>query len=167
MATVYIGLGSNLGDRVAQLKGALAELNALNGTQITDTSRLYCSKPWGKQDQPDFVNMAARAETTLTPESLLHECKLIEAKAGRTEGERWGPRVLDIDILLYEGVSMNKPRLTIPHPRMWERRFVLQPLADLWPDLPTPDGATVGAILERDDIAAQGVWLCGDLEGSG
>ncbi len=166
MPTVYLGLGSNLGNSITQLKSALSELNALESTQITARSRLYCSKPWGKPDQPDFVNMVAQAETTLTPESLLHECKRIEREAGRTAGERWGPRVLDIDILLYEGVIRGTPELAIPHPRMWERRFVLQPLADLWPNLTAPQGTGIGELLKRDNISSQGVWLCGEVEGS-
>lgn len=166
MPTVYLGLGSNLGSSNMQLEAALAGLAALAETRVAATSRLYCSKPWGKPDQPDFLNMVAQVETELAPERLLHECKHIEREAGRVEGERWGPRVLDIDILLYEGISTTAPQLTIPHPRMWERRFVLQPLAEIYPTVLAPDGTAIAELLKKEDIASQGVWLCETQEGT-
>lgn len=166
MPAVYLSLGSNLGHSKTQLEAALADLAALTETRVTATSKQYCSKPWGKPDQPDFLNMVAQVETELAPERLLNECKRIEREAGRGEGERWGPRVLDIDILLYEGITMAAPQLTIPHPRMWERRFVLQPLAELYPAAVAPDGTAIGELLKKEDIASQGVWLCETQEGT-
>ncbi len=167
MATAYLGLGSNLGDRQAHLRAALEALGGLDGTRVTDTSGLYCSKPWGKLDQPDFTNMVASIETSLEPEDLLRECKRIERIVGRTAGERWGPRVLDIDILLYDDLTLDSPTLTIPHPRIWQRRFVLTPLADLLPQLRDTAGRSIAQVLKSEEIAAQGVWPCGELESKG
>lgn len=167
MAVAYLGLGSNLGDREAYLQAALEGLGRLEGTSVTASSRLYCSKPWGKLDQPDFMNMAASIETTLEPGELLWECKRIEREAGRTAGEPWGPRVLDIDILLYDDLTLNSPTLTIPHPRMWQRQFVLMPLADLLPNLESKDGRSIAQVLESEEIVTQGVWPCDGLESKG
>ncbi len=164
MATVCLGLGSNLGNREAYLRAALLRLEALEGTRVVATSSLYCSKPWGKLDQPDYMNMAALLETRLEPGELLAECKRIEREAGRTAGERWGPRVLDIDILLYDDLALDSPVLTIPHPRMWQRQFVLMPLAELLPDLRDPGGRSISEVLESEEIVAQGVWPCAALE---
>jgi 2-amino-4-hydroxy-6-hydroxymethyldihydropteridine diphosphokinase len=163
----YLGLGSNLGDRKAYLRSALEGLGSLEGTSILAISGLYCSRPWGKIDQPEFANIAASIETALEPEELLGECKRLERKAGRTAGERWGPRVLDIDILLYENIALESAILTIPHPRMWQRRFVLMPLAELLPQLFDPSGRSIYEVLKSDEIAAQGVWPCGELESKG
>ena len=167
MATVCLGLGSNLGNREAYLRAALLRLDALEGTRLIATSSLYCSKPWGKFDQPDYMNMAALLETRLEPGELLLECKRIEREAGRTAGERWGPRVLDIDILLYDDLVLDSPALTIPHPRMWQRQFVLRPLAELLPDLRDPAGRPISEVLESEEIVAQGVWPCAGLESKG
>ncbi len=167
MPTAYLGLGSNLGYRESQLRAGLEQLDALDGTKVIATSRLYCTKPWGKLDQPDFMNMAASIETSLEPGELLRECKRIEREAGRTVGERWGPRVLDIDILLYDNLVLDSPDLIIPHPRMWERQFVLRPLSELLPDLRGPDGRSVREVLASEEIEAQGVWPCEHLESKG
>ncbi|HEY0071325.1 MAG TPA: 2-amino-4-hydroxy-6-hydroxymethyldihydropteridine diphosphokinase [Chloroflexia bacterium] len=167
MAVVYLGLGSNLGDREGYLRAALEAVGRLDGTRVTATSRPYCSKPWGKLDQPDFMNMAASIETTLEPGELLRECKRIEREAGRRAGERWGPRVLDIDILLYDDLTLDSPTLTIPHPRMWQRQFVLMPLADLLPNLEGNDGRSIAQALESEEIVTQGVWPCDGVESKG
>jgi 2-amino-4-hydroxy-6-hydroxymethyldihydropteridine diphosphokinase len=167
VAAAYLGLGSNLGEREAHLRAALEELGKLDGTRVVATSRLYCSKPWGKLDQPEFMNLVASIETKLEPEGLLGECKRIELEAGRAAGERWGPRVLDIDILLYDDLALDSPTLTIPHPLMWERRFVLMPLADLLPQLRDVHGRSISQLLKSEEIAAQGVWPCGELESKG
>ena len=167
MAIAYLGLGSNLGDREAFLRGAIEALGRTEGTRVTAVSRLYCSKPWGKVDQPDFMNMVASVETRLGPDELLRECKRIEREAGRVVGERWGPRVLDIDVLLYNDVRIDSPTLTVPHPRMWQRQFVLMPLAELMPTLRDMEGRSIAEVMGSEEIATQGVWPCGDLESKG
>lgn len=164
MVVAYLGLGSNLGDREAYIRAGLAALNSLANVDVASVSGLYCSKAWGKRDQPDFLNLVARIETGLQPEPLLNECKRIERLAGRTAGERWGPRVLDIDILLYDNIEVNTPRLTVPHPRMWVRAFVLMPLAELLPNLVTPSGLPVRDLLNTPEIASQGVRPCDSIE---
>lgn len=154
----YLGLGSNMNDPERQIESALSAISGLPSTTLLRTSPLYSSKPWGKTDQPDFVNIVAEISTGLDPNSLLRHAKQIEAEQGRTEGERWGPRPVDIDILLYGDRRLRSDILTIPHIRMWERRFVLQPLADLRPDLISPDGRTINDLLSHADIASQGLW---------
>ncbi|HMA37806.1 MAG TPA: 2-amino-4-hydroxy-6-hydroxymethyldihydropteridine diphosphokinase [Chloroflexia bacterium] len=133
MALVYLSLGSNLGDRTAHLRQGLAALPAATGGRLLRVSRLYETAPWGISDQPAFLNLALALETALAPAALLAAVKRLEAQVGRTAGPRWGPRLLDIDILLYDALTIDEPDLTIPHPCMLERRFVLQPLADIWP----------------------------------
>lgn len=154
----YLGLGSNMGDRLAHLQSGVAALERLPDTHVLRQSSVYVSKAWGKTDQADFLNMVVEIGTYLDPTSLLVYCKDIERAEGRGPGERWGPRPLDIDILLFDDVVLVTQRLTIPHPRMWERRFVLRPLADLRPDLIAPDGVPITSLLEREDIASQAVW---------
>jgi 2-amino-4-hydroxy-6-hydroxymethyldihydropteridine diphosphokinase len=143
----------------AQLEAAVAALGLLPTTHIQRISPLYVSKAWGKTDQPDFLNMVVEIDTALAPASLLRKIKQIEADQGRTPGERWGPRPVDIDILLYDKQEINTPTLVIPHPRMWERAFVLRPLADLAPDLISSDGTPITTVLRQEPIASQGVWL--------
>jgi 2-amino-4-hydroxy-6-hydroxymethyldihydropteridine diphosphokinase len=159
MPTVYLGLGSNMHNPPAQLEAAIAALRLLPSTHVQRISPLYTSKAWGKTDQPDFLNMVIEIETTLPPVSLLRKIKQIESAQGRTPGERWGPRPVDIDILLYDKQVINTPTLVIPHPRMWERAFVLRPLADLAPDLLSSRGAPITDLLRQEPIASQGVWL--------
>ena len=153
----YLGLGSNMGDRVAQIEEAITMIGHLPETRILRRSPLYESKPWGKTDQPDFLNMVVEISTNIGPHVLLHHCKEIEAKLGREPGERWGPRPIDIDIVLYGDKHINTATLTLPHQRMWERQFVLRPLADLLPNLVGPDNAPIEKFLQREEIAAQGV----------
>jgi 2-amino-4-hydroxy-6-hydroxymethyldihydropteridine diphosphokinase len=143
----------------AQLEAAVAALGLLPTTHIQRISPLYVSKAWGKTDQPDFLNMVVEIDTALAPASLLRKIKQIEADQGRTPGERWGPRPVDIDILLYDKQEINTPTLVVPHPRMWERAFVLRPLADLAPDLISSDGTPITTVLRQEPIASQGVWL--------
>ena len=157
-ATAYLGLGSNMGDSRRHIEGALREIDALPGTQVLRTSPLYSSKPWGKAEQPDFVNAVVEIATELLPRELLNAVKAIERAHGRVPGERWGPRPLDIDILLHSAGTVSLPDLEVPHPRMWQRAFVLRPLADLRPDLLAPDDTTVLARLNDEEIAAQQVW---------
>lgn len=129
MARAAIGLGSNLGDPPANVRAALEALSEL-GT-VTARSRFYRTKPWGLTDQPDFCNAAAILETQLPPRELLERLKALEQRLGRAPSERWGPRVIDFDILFYDGVSLDEPGLQLPHPRLLERAFALVPLAEI------------------------------------
>lgn len=132
----YIGLGSNVGDREGALLQAVAELGALPSTRVTALSPFYRTSPVGDVPQDDFYNAVARIATSLAPEALLKELKRIETKVfRRKETLRWGPRTMDLDILLYGDLVMESAELTIPHPRLSERRFALQPLSDIDPHL--------------------------------
>jgi 2-amino-4-hydroxy-6-hydroxymethyldihydropteridine diphosphokinase len=154
----YLGLGSNMGGSRLHIAQALREINGLPGTKVLRVSPLYGSKPWGKAEQPDFVNAVAEIATELSARELLTAVKSIEHSHGRVARERWGPRPLDIDILVYDAVRVSEPDLQVPHPRMWDRAFVLRPLADLRPDLIAPGGRPVLLRLNDEDIAAQEVW---------
>ena len=162
MVTAYLGLGSNMDEPRARLRAAVAAIGRLPSTKLLEASPIYGSKAWGKTDQADFLNLVVEIETGLAPHTLLKHCKHIESEQGRVAGERWGPRPLDIDILLYGNRTLKTASLVVPHPRMWERAFVLRPLADLRPDLSAPDGSPVTAYLVREDIAAQGLWPAPD-----
>jgi 2-amino-4-hydroxy-6-hydroxymethyldihydropteridine diphosphokinase len=155
---VYLGLGSNLDEPRNQLEHAIAALSRLPRTELLRRSPMYVSQPWGKIDQPDFLNMVIEIRTALAPEVLLRHCKHIEAEQGRVAGERWGPREVDIDILIYNKRVIRTPSLVVPHPRMWQRMFVLRPLSDLRPDVNSPDGVSILEVLRREDIASQAVW---------
>jgi 2-amino-4-hydroxy-6-hydroxymethyldihydropteridine diphosphokinase len=139
----FIGLGSNLGDRVASLQGGLDALAALPGVRVLAASGVYESEPWGVTDQPAFANAVALLEVTMGPDDLLAACKRIEAEAGRVSGVRYGPRPLDLDILLFGDETVMRPDLTVPHPRMLERDFVVTPLLEIAPDATLPDGTWV------------------------
>jgi len=141
MPTVYLGLGSNLGDRAAALRGALDAVATLPHTQITGQSPAYETAPMGPQDQGPYLNMAAQIQTTLSPDELIQALQGIEAAMGRATPDQrryWGPREIDIDLLLYGDERIDTPALTVPHPGLAERWFVLKPLADLAPDLMHP-----------------------------
>lgn len=125
----YLGLGSNLGDRVEQLEEAIRRLSELG--RVSGRSSMIETAPWGFTDQPDFLNMAVALDTTLSPRDLLDGVKRIEREMGRVPTFRNGPRVIDIDILLYGDRSVEEPGLVIPHPRMAERDFVMKPLTEL------------------------------------
>lgn len=131
MSRVFIGLGSNLDDPITQLKKALDQLSQLENVKLIETSAFYQSKPMGPQDQPDFINAVAELETTLPAEKLLDELQAIEQSQGRVRYQHWGPRTLDLDILLYGDDVIMSGRLTIPHPGISKRNFVLYPLADI------------------------------------
>ena len=136
----YLGLGSNLGDREGHLRRAIET----PGTSVVAVSPTYETDPvGGPGGQGAYLNLVVVVETALSPRELLGVCHRLEAAAERTRQERWGPRTLDVDILLYGDLVVDEPDLQIPHPRMWQRRFVLAPLADLEPDLVAPD------VLER------------------
>lgn len=134
--TIYLGLGTNNGDRLANLEAAIQSLSP--DVTVTRRSPIYRTPPWGYTDQPDFLNMVLEAETELPPFDLLKYLKDLEVEIGRTKTFRWGPREIDIDILLYENQTLETADLTIPHPQMQNRAFVLVPLADLAPDLRHP-----------------------------
>jgi para-aminobenzoate synthetase component 1 len=148
--TAYLGLGGNLGDRRALLASALGHLASAPAVRIARVSPVYETKAVGLTDQPDFLNLVVELETTLTPHALLDLCLSIEQRLGRVRRERWGPRTLDIDVLLHTGHSLADDRLTLPHPRLHERAFVLAPLADLAPDL-LVNGTPVRVHLARSD----------------
>lgn len=132
----YIGLGSNLGDRRAHLRSAVDQLRSAK--DVVAVSPLYETEPvGGPQGQQDYLNLVVGLRTADSPRALLERCRALEAAAHRERAERWGPRTLDADVLLIEGELVDEPDLTVPHPRMWERRFVLAPLADVAPDLVT------------------------------
>lgn len=136
-ARAFVGLGSNLGDRRAHLQAAVDRLRA--GGDVVAVSPLYETEPvGGPAGQGPYLNVVVELSTEDTPRELLERCRALEAAAGRMRAERWGPRTLDADVLLVEGAEVDEPDLTVPHPRLWERRFVVQPLADLAPDLVSP-----------------------------
>ena len=139
MTRAFVALGSNLGDRLAHLLGAV---DALPG--VVAMSPVYETDPVGGPEQGAFLNCVVELETDLTPRDLLAACQAVEAAAGRERAERWGPRTLDADVLLVADLVVDEAELTVPHPRMWERRFVLQPLADLAPELVPDDVLAAG-----------------------
>ena len=139
----YIGLGSNLGDRKATLEAALRQLAPRRVSEILET------EPWGLAGQPRFLNAVAEIDTALPPAELLDRLLALEQDHGRVRRERWGPRTLDLDLLLYGGHVIRTEALAVPHPRLAERRFVLEGLAELCPDEPVPGlGKTVRQLLE-------------------
>jgi 2-amino-4-hydroxy-6-hydroxymethyldihydropteridine diphosphokinase len=131
--TVYIALGTNLGDRLVNLRAAIKAMSP--ELHVLAESHVYETPPWGYEDQPAFLNMVIKAKTTLEPEPLLTYLKQLEVELGREQNFRWGPRLIDLDILFYDDLTLDSPPLVIPHPRLHERAFVLVPLADIAPDL--------------------------------
>ena len=131
----YLSIGSNMGNRSANCRNALKELDKKGEIKLTAFSSLYETKPVGYEDQPDFINMAAKIETSLTPQELLAEMKKVEKLLGREKNFRWGPRIIDLDILFYGDKVIGAPDLTIPHPSMPERGFVLIPLLEIGADV--------------------------------
>ena len=141
---VFVGLGSNQGDSIALLERAVDGLGALPGTSVVACSSLYRTAAVGLEDQPDFLNQVVALRTTLTPAQLLAAGQALETAAHRVRSVRWGPRTLDVDILWYDGITRGGERLTLPHPRLEERRFVLEPLAELAPRSGAPERAHGG-----------------------
>ncbi len=134
----YLGLGSNLGDRVGHLEAAFMHLTSTPGIHILRKSTVIETKAWGLEDQPDFLNMVLEIDTVMEPEKLLEQCLKIEEKIGRVRDIKWGPRIIDIDILLYEDQVISKENLEIPHKFMHQRRFVLESLNQLIPEYEHP-----------------------------
>jgi 2-amino-4-hydroxy-6-hydroxymethyldihydropteridine diphosphokinase len=148
MQRVYIGLGSNLADPVAQLRSACAALAALPASRLLRVSSLYSSDPLGPADQPRYVNAVAALDTDLQALQLLDQLQRIEREQGRERnGQRWGPRSLDLDILLFGEQVIAQPRLQVPHYHMHKRAFVLYPLAEIAADLQLPDGRSLASLL--------------------
>lgn len=163
MTLAAVGLGSNLGDRDANLNDALHRLSQSADVQVTARSRIYESDPMGPQDQPRFLNMACLLETCLEAHQLLQLCKSIEQQMGRKQGVRWGPRLIDLDILLFGDIQLNDNRLQLPHPGLSERAFVLLPLQELLGNHPVPGLNTSVAELAKA-VSRQGiaVWQAAD-----
>ena len=131
MSKAYLGIGTNIGDREENLKNALISLNLLPTTKVTATSSVYETAPVGFAEQDDFLNIAVEIETELTAQNILGACLGIEAGLGRIRSIKNGPRIIDIDLLLYEDEKYDTPSLVLPHPRMFQREFVLRPLLDI------------------------------------
>lgn len=134
MTRAFLGLGSNLGDRLARLRAAVASLR-----DVVAVSPVYETAPVGGPEQDAFLNLVVELDTELDARGLLEVCQALEADAGRERTVHWGPRTLDVDVLWVDGEEVDEPDLQVPHPHLWERRFVLAPLADLAPELVTAD----------------------------
>lgn len=151
--TAYIGLGSNIGDSQTILATALANIHTSENISIQQCSHLYTSNPMGPQNQPDFVNAVCRITTSLSPIELLDCLQEIENRHGRERnGDKWGPRTLDLDILLFNNVTMSNDRLTLPHYGMAQREFVLVPLFEIAPDMIMLDGKNLAAWVAKRPI---------------
>ena len=155
MNLAYVALGANLGDPASTVRAAFGALANLPESRVVHCSSLYRTAPVGLTDQPEFVNAVAALETTLAPESLLDALLDIESRFGRIRAEKNGPRTLDLDLLLYNDQTLDLPRLTLPHPRLHLRAFVLYPLAEIAPDLALPGRGRISAWLPA--VANQGI----------
>ena len=151
MTVAYVGLGANLGGREETLRRALELLAAADGVTLLAVSQLRETEPVGVVDQPPFLNGAVALETTHTPRELLDLLLTIEASLGRVREERWGPRTVDLDLLVYGDEVVDAPGLRVPHPHLHERRFALEPLAELAPELDVPGRGRVSALLTALD----------------
>ncbi|CAM2893916.1 2-amino-4-hydroxy-6-hydroxymethyldihydropteridine diphosphokinase [Vibrio mytili] len=159
MITAYIAVGSNLADPVNQAQQAIEALKALPDSEFIKASALYSSTPMGPQNQPDYINAVVAIHTRLTPIALLNCTQAIEQEQGRVrKDERWGPRTLDLDIILYGNEVINSERLIVPHYGMKEREFVLYPLAEIAPSLQLPDGTEVSELLKQVDRNGLRIW---------
>ncbi len=155
---IGLGLGSNIGDKPANIARALALLSARGAVVVTAVSSVYRTAPWGYLDQEDFANACALATTALDPKGLLAEVKTVEAEMGRTSGVRWGPRLIDIDILFYGDEALDWPELVLPHKELFNRSFVLAPLAEIAPDLRL-GGRSVAAAAAKLSGAGIETWF--------
>ena len=159
VAKAYVSLGSNVGDRLGFLRRAVAMLGEHEAIEVLRTSSVYETDPVGYVDQPPFLNAVAEIETSLSPHELLDACQAIEAALGRVRTVRWGPRTIDLDIALIDDLAIDDERLTVPHPRMAERAFVLVPLAEIAPGARCA-GVPVSALAAKvSEDPAQGVRL--------
>jgi dihydropteroate synthase len=155
-ASIALALGGNVGDKVASLRRALRALASTPGVELTAVSRFYRTPPWGKTDQDWFLNACALGRANLKPEALLERVKGLEVELGREPTERWGPRVIDIDLLAYDDIALKTERLTLPHPELFNRPFVLAPLAEIAPDLVVA-GVRIGEAAARLGAEAEGI----------
>mgnify|MGYP000299500258 CR=1 FL=1 len=151
--SAYIGIGSNLDDPVCQIQQTIPELAQLPQCQLLAVSSLYGSKPMGPQDQPNYVNAVAHIHTELAPLALLDALQQLELNHHRVRERRWGPRTLDLDLLLYDQQSIDHPRLQVPHIGLQERNFVLYPLAEISPQLSLPSGISLQQLLDNCPLA--------------
>lgn len=158
----YIGLGANLSDPLAQIDWAITALADLPDSHLEAVAPRYRSRPMGPGCQPDYINTAARLRTALQPLPLLRQLQRLEDLRGRTREIRWGPRTLDLDLLLYGDHSVSTPELTLPHPGLDVRNFVLAPLLDLDPQLCLPDGSRIASLLAR--VGCAGIVRLSDRE---
>jgi 2-amino-4-hydroxy-6-hydroxymethyldihydropteridine diphosphokinase len=149
----FLGLGSNVGDRLANLQSAVDLLEAAPGIRVLRSSRVYETAPVGPP-QPDYLNAVVEVDSDLEAKALLEACLGVERRLGRVRGERWGPRSIDVDVLTYGEASIDEPGLTVPHPRMHERAFVLAPLLELVADPPLPGGRRIATLrVDFGDLA--------------
>jgi 2-amino-4-hydroxy-6-hydroxymethyldihydropteridine diphosphokinase len=147
----YVGLGANLGDREGSIRRAVTLLGGAAGVEVVSVSTLRETEPWGPVEQPPYLNGAVELETELGPRALLELLLDVERRLGRVRTKRWGPRTIDLDLLLHGDWVVDEPGLTLPHPRLHERRFALEPLAELAPDAVIPGRGTVSALLAALD----------------
>ncbi|MEO7804484.1 MAG: 2-amino-4-hydroxy-6-hydroxymethyldihydropteridine diphosphokinase [Actinomycetota bacterium] len=152
----FIGLGSNLGDRAANLGRALEGLSAAS-IEVVKVSSFYDTDPVGVTDQPNFLNAACEATTLLTPTEVVSALKRVESEVGRTPSDRWGPREIDLDLLLYGSETIDSDDVVVPHPELTKRAFVLIPLLELDPNLELPSGEPLSAFCERDPAGVRRV----------
>lgn len=159
MTPVWLAIGSNLASPLQQVNAALDALTQIPDTRIVAVSAFYRTPPLGPQDQPDYLNAAVALETSLEPEMLLDHTQRIELQQGRVrKDERWGPRTLDLDIMLFGDRVIDTPRLTVPHYDMKNRGFMLWPLFEIAPELMFPDGETLEAVLQRLGVPSPARW---------
>jgi len=159
MNTVFIAIGSNLNEPITQTKDAIEALKNLPETNFSQASSLYRSTPMGPKEQPDYVNAVVSIRTNLSPLALLNATQAIELEHGRIrKKERWGPRTLDLDILLYGNEIIHNERLIVPHYGMREREFVLYPLSEIAPNLKLPDGTELSSLLRHVDKNSLSIW---------
>ncbi len=167
MIEAYIGLGSNLEEPLQQLRQALLAIAELPSSHLVHVSSAYRSAAVGPGEQPDYLNAAVQLRTSLDPDALLQKLQRIELAQGRVRTVRWGPRTLDLDILLYGDLRLTTPTLTIPHPGLARRNFVLYPLLEICgPNLVLPDGADLGTLIARcpqGDLLAGNALVPGDM----
>lgn len=160
-AIVFLSLGSNLGDRLINLNGAIQSINALDKLSILSCSSVYETEPWGNTNQPNFLNLVLQLETDLSPYPLLETTQKIEQEYGRMRKYKWAERTLDIDILLYNQLILEDPKLTIPHPQMRFRNFVLIPLLEIAPDLEYPGTSeTIRQLIQNSPDKCHVKWIC-------
>ena len=151
MVMAYIGLGSNMDDPVARIASAVLAIKQFPGTTLLRYSSCYCSKPVGPQGQPDYINAVAQVDTRLTAEQMLGYMQAVENQQGRVRTERWGPRTLDLDLLLFDDLVLQSATLTVPHPEMHKREFVLYPLFEIAPDIEIPGQGHIKHLLRGLD----------------